>query len=38
MEGKVKLQGDLTRLMAAQAVGTGPGAPDLAAALAEMTE
>ena len=38
MEGKVKLQGDLTRLMAAQAVGTGPGAPDLASALAEMTE
>ena len=38
MEGKVKLQGDLTKLMAAQAVGTGPGAPDLAAALAEMTE
>ena len=38
MEGKVKLQGDLTRLMAAQAVGSGPGAPDLAAALAEMTE
>ena len=38
MEGKVKLQGDLTRLMAAQAVGAGPGAPDLASALAEMTE
>ena len=38
MEGRVKLQGDLTRLMAAQAVGTGPGAPDLSAALAEMTE
>ena len=37
MEGKVKLQGDLTRLMAAQAVGAGPGAPGLAAALAEMT-
>jgi len=37
MEGKVKLQGDLTRLMAAQAVGSGPGAPGLAAALAEMT-
>ena len=37
MEGKVKLQGDLTRLMAAQAVGTGPGAPGLATALAEMT-
>lgn len=38
MEGKVKLQGDLTRLMAAQAVGSGPGAPGLAAALSEMTE
>ena len=37
MEGKVKLQGDLTRLMAAQAVGAGPGAPGLASALAEMT-
>ena len=38
MEGKVKLQGDLTKLMAAQAAGTGPGAPGLASALAEMTE
>ena len=38
MEGKVKLQGDLTRLMAAQAVGSGPGAPGLAAALADITE
>jgi hypothetical protein len=38
MEGKVKLQGDLTRLMAAQAVGAGPGAPGLAAALAAITE
>jgi hypothetical protein len=38
MEGRVKLQGDLTKLMAAQAAGTGPGAPGLASALAEMTE
>jgi len=37
MEGKVKLQGDLTRLMAAQAVGAGPGAPVIASALAAMT-
>ena len=27
MEGKVKVQGDLTKLMAAQVSGTGPGAP-----------
>jgi hypothetical protein len=38
MEGRVKLQGDLTKLVAAQAVGTGPGAPGLADALAELTE
>ena len=38
MDGKVKLQGDLTKLMAAQATGSGPGAPGLASALAEMTE
>jgi hypothetical protein len=37
MEGKVKLQGDLTRLMAAQVAGTGPGAPGLAEALAAIT-
>jgi hypothetical protein len=37
MEGRVKLQGDLTRLMAAQAIGAGPGAPGLASALADMT-
>ena len=38
MEGKVKVQGDLTKLMAAQIAGTGPGAPTLAGALAEITE
>ena len=38
LEGKVKLQGDLTKLMAAQVAGTGPGAPDLAEALAAVTE
>jgi hypothetical protein len=38
LEGKVKLQGDLTKLMAAQVAGTGPGAPGLAEALASVTE
>ena len=38
LEGKVKLQGDLTKLMAAQVAGTGPGAPGLADALSEITE
>lgn len=38
MEGKVKIQGDLTKLMAAQAAGTAPGGPGLAAALAQITE
>jgi hypothetical protein len=38
MEGKVKLQGDLTKLMAAQVAGTGPGAPGLAEALSAITE
>jgi len=38
MEGKVKVQGDLTKLMAAQVAGTGPGAPGLADALSEITE
>jgi SCP-2 sterol transfer family len=37
MDGKVKLQGDLTKLMAAQVAGTGPGAPDLAEALSAIT-
>jgi hypothetical protein len=38
MEGKVKVQGDLTKLMAAQVAGTGPGAPGLADALSDITE
>ncbi|HEX9506678.1 MAG TPA: hypothetical protein VGA62_11820, partial [Acidimicrobiia bacterium] len=38
MDGRVKLRGDLTKLMAAQLAGTGPGAPGLAAALSEITE
>jgi hypothetical protein len=38
MEGKVKVQGDLTKLMAAQVAGTGPGAPGLADALSAVTE
>lgn len=38
MEGRVKLQGDLTKLMAAQVAGTGPGAPGLAEALSAITE
>ena len=36
-DGRVKLQGDLTKLMAAQAAGAGPGSPALAEALAEIT-
>lgn len=38
MEGKVKVQGDLTKLMAAQVAGAGPGAPGLAHALSAITE
>jgi putative sterol carrier protein len=38
MEGKVKIQGDLTKLMAAQASGVAPGSPGLASALTEITE
>lgn len=38
MEGRVKVQGDLTKLMAAQATGAGPGAPGLAEALSAITE
>jgi hypothetical protein len=37
-EGRLKLQGDLTKLMAAQMAGTGPGSPGLATALAEITD
>ncbi len=35
--GRLKLQGDLTKLVAAQMAGTGPGSPGLATALAEIT-
>ena len=38
MEGKVKVQGDLTKLMAAQAAGAAPGGAGLASAIAEITE
>ena len=38
LEGRVKLQGDLTKLMAAQVAGTGPGAPGLAEELSAVTE
>lgn len=38
MDGRVKVQGDLTKLMAAQVAGTGPGAPGLAEALSAITE
>jgi len=38
MEGKVKIQGDLTKLMAAQASGAAPGGIALAGAIAEITE
>ncbi|HEX5586762.1 MAG TPA: hypothetical protein VFZ17_05600 [Acidimicrobiia bacterium] len=37
LEGRIKLQGDLTKLMAAQAAGAGPGSPGLAEALADIT-
>ena len=37
LEGRIKLQGDLTKLMAAQAAGVGPGSPGLAEALTEIT-
>ncbi|MEX1006952.1 MAG: SCP2 sterol-binding domain-containing protein [Acidimicrobiia bacterium] len=38
MEGKVKIQGDLTKLMAAQATGAAPGGPGLASRLTQITE
>jgi putative sterol carrier protein len=38
MEGKVKIQGDLTKLMAAQGSGAAPGGASLAGAIAEITE
>jgi len=37
LEGRVKLQGDLTKLMAAQAAGVGPGSSGLADALTAIT-
>jgi hypothetical protein len=37
LEGRVKLQCDLTKLMAAQAAGIGPGSSGLADALTEIT-
>jgi len=36
-EQRIKLQGDLTKLMAAQASGVGPGSAGLAEALTEIT-
>ncbi|MFI5046996.1 MAG: hypothetical protein ACHQIG_08020 [Acidimicrobiia bacterium] len=36
-EGRIKLQGDLTKLMAAQLAGVGPRSPGLAEALTEIT-
>jgi len=38
LEGKVKMQGDMTKLLAAQAGGVGPGSPSLSAALQDVTE
>jgi putative sterol carrier protein len=38
MEGKVKIQGDLTKLMTAQATGAAPGGSGLATKLREITE
>jgi hypothetical protein len=38
MEGKVKIQGDLAKLMAAQATGVAPGGAGLSGALAAITE
>jgi hypothetical protein len=38
MAGKVKIQGDLAKLMTAQATGVAPGGAGLAGALAEITE
>jgi hypothetical protein len=37
LEGRIKLQGDLTKLMSAQAAGVGPGSSGLADALTEIT-
>jgi hypothetical protein len=37
LEGRIKLQGDVTKLMAAQAAGAAPGSPGLVEALADIT-
>ncbi len=37
LAGRMKIQGDLAKLMAAQAAGVGPLAPGLARSLREMT-
>lgn len=37
MQGKVKVQGDMTKLMAAQAGGGGPANPELQAAIQGLT-
>jgi putative sterol carrier protein len=38
MQGKVRVQGDMSKLMAAQGGGAGPGNPGLAQALQGITE
>ena len=38
MAGKVKVQGDMAKLMAAQAGGGAPGNPELSKALQDITE
>jgi putative sterol carrier protein len=38
MEGKVKIQGDLTKLMAAQATSAAQGGPGLASRITQITE
>jgi hypothetical protein len=38
MAGKVKVQGDMAKLMAAQQGGGGPGNPELSQALHDITE
>jgi putative sterol carrier protein len=38
MEGKVKIQGDLTKLMAAQATSAASGGPSLASRITRITE
>ena len=38
MAGKVTVQGDMSKLMAAQGGGGAPGNPDLSKALQDITE